>query len=94
MCACSGGGCGMIGGSGPLAGSSRSLASAAKISRPVGFGGRWAPARVAAAERDQRLTAAARSFAVQARQLGVDPKQALRQARWALEALAPRAGEA
>ena len=53
-----------------------------------------APARVASAERDQRLVAAARSFAVQARQLGVDPEQALRQARWALEALAPRAGEA
>jgi GntR family transcriptional regulator len=51
-------------------------------------------------ERDQiittreRLATAARSFAVQARQLGVDPEQALRQARGALEALAPRAGEA
>jgi GntR family transcriptional regulator len=53
-----------------------------------------APARVASAERDQRLAAAARSFAVQARQLGVDAEQALRQARWALEAMAPRTGEA
>ncbi len=53
-----------------------------------------APAQVAAAERDQRLAAAARSFAIQARQLGVDSEQALRQARWELEALAPRAGEA
>jgi len=40
-----------------------------------------APTQVAAAERDQRLATAARSFAVQARQLGVDPEQALRQAR-------------
>jgi GntR family transcriptional regulator len=53
-----------------------------------------APARVAAAERDQRLLAAAHSFAVQARQLGVDPEQALHHARSALEALAPHAGEA
>ena len=44
--------------------------------------------------RGQRLATAARSFAVQARQLGVDPEQALRQARGALEALTPRAGEA
>jgi DNA-binding transcriptional regulator YhcF (GntR family) len=53
-----------------------------------------APARVAQAELDRRLVAAARSFAVQARQLGVDPEQALRQARRALEALTPRTGEA
>ena len=53
-----------------------------------------APARVAAAERERRLRAAARSFAVQARQLGVEPELALRQARWALDALAPRTGEA
>jgi DNA-binding transcriptional regulator YhcF (GntR family) len=53
-----------------------------------------APAQAAAAERDQRLAAAAHSFAVQARQLGIDPEQALRQARQALEALVPRAGHA
>jgi DNA-binding transcriptional regulator YhcF (GntR family) len=53
-----------------------------------------APARAATAERDLRLATAAHSFAVQARQLGVDPEQALRQARQALEALAPRAGQA
>jgi GntR family transcriptional regulator len=53
-----------------------------------------APTQVAAAERDQRLATAARSFAVQARQLGVDPEHALRQARWALEALAPQADQA
>jgi GntR family transcriptional regulator len=52
-----------------------------------------APTRVMAAERDRRLKAAADSFAVQARQLGVDPEQALGQARRALDALAPRAGE-
>jgi hypothetical protein len=45
---------------------------------------------VAAAERDQRLATAARRFAVQARQLGVDPEDALRQARRALETLAPQ----
>jgi DNA-binding transcriptional regulator YhcF (GntR family) len=49
-----------------------------------------APARVAATERDQRLATAARRFAVQARQLGVDPDDALRQARRALETLAPQ----
>jgi DNA-binding transcriptional regulator YhcF (GntR family) len=43
-------------------------------------------------ERDQ--AAAAHSFAVQARQLGIDPEQALHQARQALEALVPRAGHA
>jgi hypothetical protein len=32
----------MIGGSVPLAGVSRSLANAVKISRPVGLAGRWA----------------------------------------------------
>ena len=53
-----------------------------------------APAQAAAAERDQRLAAAAHSFAVQARQLGIDPEQALHQARQALEALVPRAGHA
>lgn len=52
------------------------------------------PARVATAERDRRLAAAAHSFAVQARQLGVDPEQALGQARRALDALAPRASQA
>jgi GntR family transcriptional regulator len=49
-----------------------------------------APARVAAAERERRLAAAARRFAVQARQLGANPEQALRHARRALEGLTPR----
>jgi hypothetical protein len=49
---------------------------------------------VAAAEREQRLREAARSFAIQARQLGVDPELALRQARRALDALVPHPGEA
>jgi hypothetical protein len=40
------------------------------------------------------LREAARSFAVQARQLGVDPELALRQAQRALDALAPHPGEA
>jgi len=53
-----------------------------------------APTQVATAERERRLREAARSFAVQARQLGVDPELALRQARRALDALAPHPGEA
>jgi GntR family transcriptional regulator len=53
-----------------------------------------APTQVAAVERERRLREAARSFAVQARQLGVDPELALRQARRALDALAPHPGEA
>ncbi|HEX8863501.1 MAG TPA: GntR family transcriptional regulator [Actinomycetes bacterium] len=53
-----------------------------------------APTQVAAAERERRLREAARSFAVQARQLGVDPELALRQARRALDGLAPHPGEA
>ena len=53
-----------------------------------------APTQAAGAERDQRLAAAAHSFAVQARQLDIDPEQALHQARQALEALVPRAGHA
>lgn len=51
-----------------------------------------APARVAAAERERRLAEAARSFAVQTRQLGADPEQALRHVRRALEGLAPQGG--
>jgi hypothetical protein len=42
----------------------------------------------------QRLATAALSFAVQARQLGVDPEDALRRARRALETLAPQADHA
>jgi DNA-binding transcriptional regulator YhcF (GntR family) len=53
-----------------------------------------APAQAGAAERDQHLAAAAHRFAVQARQLGIDPEEALHQARQALEALVPRAGHA
>ena len=43
----------------------------------IGIGDRW----VVAAERERRLAAAARSFAVQARKLGANPEQALRHAR-------------
>ena len=53
-----------------------------------------APTQVATAERERRLREAARSFAVQARQLGVDSELALRQARRALDALVPHPDEA
>jgi DNA-binding transcriptional regulator YhcF (GntR family) len=48
-----------------------------------------APARASGAERDSGLDAAARAFAVQVRQLGGDPAEALRRARDALDQLAP-----
>lgn len=50
-----------------------------------------APTRATTSERERRLAAAAQQFAVQARQLGVDPEQALRQARTAFDHLAPHA---
>jgi hypothetical protein len=55
-------------------------------------GARLPPIRQLA--RDLGLAAAAHRFAVQTRQLGVDPEQALRQARQALDALAPRPSQA
>lgn len=48
-----------------------------------------APTRATTSEREQRLAAAAQHFAVQARQLGIDPDHALRQARNAFDHLAP-----
>jgi len=45
------------------------------------------PTRVTPPEREQRLAAAAQHFAVQTRQLGVDPEHALFQARQALDRL-------
>ncbi len=45
------------------------------------------PTRVTPPEREQRLATAAQHFAVQTRQLGVDPEHALSQARQALDRL-------
>jgi GntR family transcriptional regulator len=47
--------------------------------------------RVASPERERQLAAAAGAFAVQAAQLGVDPREALKVARKALESV-PAAG--